>query len=69
MYTADNDVHFDMHDARMTRTRSKYPVCSVCGEHIQSEWRYREDDTLYCEDCWERYVTDNIREYNDEEEY
>lgn len=45
-----------------------YPPCDHCKQPIQSEWRYRIDGELLCEVCWDNYVRDNIREYNDEVE-
>ena len=62
MYIPDNYDLFKQHDAQQQAELDKLPVCSECGEPIQSETCYEIDGGLVCEDCLEnnhkRWVED-----------
>lgn len=65
MYRTDDPLaDFARHDAEQSRWLERRPVCSECGEPIQSERCYEVNDELICEECMERnhrkYVEDYI---------
>ena len=51
-YRTDNPVaDFEVWDAEQENRRKELPICSDCGEHIQSEHYFEFDCYFYCEDC------------------
>lgn len=44
----------------------RYPICDKCNQEIHSEFRYRVDNEVFCEECFEEFVRDTFREYNEE---
>ena len=62
-YVPDAYEQWKKHDAEMEEALMKLPICSVCGEPIQTEYLYEIDDECICEDCMRehrRCVTDYI---------
>lgn len=58
MYRTGNPLSdFLRHDAEMEEAAELLPVCSECGEHIQSDYLYEINDELICESC----MKDNYR--------
>lgn len=60
----DNYTLWLEHEADQQDQLVKFPICDKCGEHIQSEYRYRIDGDLLCEDCFQRLVKEEFREDN-----
>ena len=58
----DPVADFMRHDAEQARELKRLPVCSECGEPIQSETCYEINDELICEDCLNR----NHRKFTDD---
>jgi formylmethanofuran dehydrogenase subunit E len=53
MWTDDPIADFARHDAEQQEELEKLPVCSECGEPIQSEYCYEIDGEYICEECLE----------------
>lgn len=51
----DNYSLWERHDKNQNRRLEKYPVCCVCGEHIQDDFLYVIDNDLFCESCMDDY--------------
>lgn len=47
----DNYSLWAQHDAEMEAELEKLPVCSECGEHIQTDELYEINDELICPKC------------------
>ena len=64
MYIPDNYDLFVAHDAEQERMLAKLPICSECGEPIQSDECYEINDELVCPQCLEenhrKWVDDYI---------
>lgn len=62
----DNPVRdFENHDRAQSKALEKYPVCSECGERIQTDYLYDIGGDLYCPDCMElktQYTEKYIKE-------
>lgn len=52
-YSNDPAWDAEMHDQAKERELAEMPVCDGCGEHIQSDYLYRIDGSVYCEECIE----------------
>ena len=46
---------WEAQDIAMERRRARRPVCSECGEAIQSEMAFLIHGDWYCEDCMENF--------------
>ena len=53
--TGDPLADFERYDAEKERELEKLPVCSECGEPIQSEYLYEIVDETYCESCMDGF--------------
>ena len=51
----DNYDLWRHHDAEQSRLLNRLPVCSYCGEPIQSEHFYLINDENICPDCLENF--------------
>ena len=51
----DNYYLWEAQDRAMERRRARRPVCSECGEAIQSEMAFLIHGDWYCEDCMENF--------------
>lgn len=63
----DADRYFDMCQEQFKNR----PICDCCKEHITSEYGYRINNELLCEDCFRDYITEireNMENYDYEEE-
>lgn len=52
-YIPDNYDLWKKHDAEQEAALAKLPVCSECGEHIQTDECYEINDELICPECLE----------------
>ena len=52
-YIPDAYDQWKKHDAEMEEELWKLPVCAYCCEPIQTEYCFKTDDGLVCEDCME----------------
>lgn len=43
---------WEANEARLERELANRPVCAECGEHIQDERAFKDDDKWLCEDCY-----------------
>lgn len=61
MYRTDDPVaDFLAHDREQQSRLERYPICKVCGEHIQDEKCYRVDGRCFIHlDCVEEVYTDD----------
>lgn len=58
--SGDPYADFDAWDREQQDAIEKYPICKVCGEHIQDEKCYRTDDRYFIHlDCVEEVYTDD----------
>ena len=56
MRVPDNlSIYEDLEYDRETRLEKK-PVCDWCGEHIQSDYGYRIDGDLICQNCMDDFI-------------
>ena len=55
MNIPDNYDLWEAHDIEQERRRARRPVCSECGENIQSEMAHLIHGKWYCEDCMENF--------------
>ena len=66
MFYSDNPVSdFERHDAEQERKLERLPICSECGERIQSDTLYLINDETICPECLEanyRKCTDDFME-------
>lgn len=61
MLSDDPVRDFDEWDAERTEWLNKLPKCDRCGEPIQDDHGYELDGEIFCEDCWNRFVDDEIK--------
>lgn len=50
-YSNDPAWDAEQHAAAQEKELKKFPVCDVCGEHIQTEYLYRIGGEVFCEEC------------------
>ena len=41
------------------------PNCDICGEPIFGEYLWEVEDTIYCEDCFDKFCDDHRHDVND----
>lgn len=54
-FSDDPNADFDRYDAEQEKALEDLPLCTECGEHIQSDFAYRISGEWYCEDCIENH--------------
>ena len=59
----DNLDLFYQHEREQQRWLDSRPVCTECGEPIQSEYLFDMDGTLICPECIVRYYRQETEEY------
>ena len=60
---------FEQEDAYQARYLASLPVCSVCGQPIDSDYYFNVYGELFCEECMEkvfRHYTEDYMEVGDE---
>lgn len=66
MSIPDNYDQWEAHEAKQEAERSKYPVCSYCGEPITEEWMFDIEGEHYHTECamheFCKYTDDYISE-------
>ena len=60
-YVPDPADYFAAYDREMQRKLDRLPVCDKCGEAIQDEYLFEDDDGCFCEYCWEKHVIKKIQ--------
>lgn len=60
----DGNLFFlNQHEDAADRWLDSRPVCSVCGEPIQDEYKFDTARGLMCEDCAEAYADQLAEEF------
>lgn len=54
---------WEQRESEKERELQKLPVCSECGEPIQTEICFEFDDELICPDCLNRYHRKWVDDY------
>ena len=52
----DNYSLWEANEARLERELAKRPVCADCGQNIQDERAYYDNDKWLCMDCLSAYL-------------
>lgn len=55
---ADNYDLWKAHEWKQAQELKKCPVCETCGEPIQEDVYFEDEDGKFCEDCWHEHVRD-----------
>lgn len=63
MFTGDPLKDFDRHDAEEQAWLDKLPICSCCGEPIQSEECYVFDEDKICPHCLKEYYCERTEKF------
>lgn len=54
-YIPDNYDLWEKHDEELQDALELLPLCSICGERIQTEYCYEINDEIICEHCMVGY--------------
>lgn len=54
----DNYTFWKWNEMKQAAELKKRPTCCMCGEHIQEDYCFEDEDGKFCEDCWRDHVRD-----------
>ena len=60
-HTDDPDRDFLAYDREQADRLDRLPKCAHCGEPIQDDYGYEYEGEIYCEECFDWYVKDELR--------
>ena len=60
-FTDDPVADFLTHDREHADRLDRLPKCAHCGEPIQDDYGYEYEGEIYCEECFDWYVKDELR--------
>lgn len=64
MYFTDNPVKdHDRYQEEQDKQLQKLPKCSMCDEHIQTDYLYEINDEVVCEECLNEHFRKNVEDY------
>lgn len=59
MHYTDNPIRdAENYQADQERWLENRPVCDLCGDHIVDDRYFKDDDGIFCEECWHDHVSD-----------
>lgn len=61
-FTDDPVADYAAYDHEQEEKLDSLPRCSRCGEPIQDEYAFEYEGGLYCEDCYDWYIADLIKD-------
>lgn len=60
-FTDDPDRDFLAYDSEQADRLERLPKCARCGEPIQDDYGYEYEGEIYCEECFDWYIKDELR--------
>ena len=60
-FTDDPVADFLTYDREQADRLDRLPKCAHCGEPIQDDYGFEYEGEIYCEECFDWYVKDELR--------
>ena len=67
MYTDDPIADAEAYLDEQAKYEERFPVCTICGEHILDDNLYDIEGEIYCEECLKECFLKDTEDYIEED--